>query len=139
MFESYKALYSSLPTSPDYTGYCLGTNFPVGFDGVARCRDYIQNYGASYKESDSVAFMNEMKKVATIPKASAIPIKTAGNSYVGPFTVFVPADSSVNRPAQYELYALIQGTSDDCIKGGMEPSYYGYGSMYMCKVVVTQS
>lgn len=62
--------------------YCMGTGFPVGAGGVARCRDFANsntNYG--YPESDNVDVMKDLGAVSTIPSSK----KIDANGTVGPY------------------------------------------------------
>ena len=68
-------------------GACLGTGFPLGTDGKARCRERTNNPGYSYKEEDSVTLMNEFKAIADIPTTEKIP--AGGDKWlVGPWIEF---------------------------------------------------
>jgi len=101
-FELYKAQEGTYPAMAN-EGFCLGSNFPVGGGGVARCRDYNGTYETSYIESDNAALMTELRKVnSSLPTGSRIGV----NGTVGPYVNY--------SSSQIVFTEVINGTPADC-------------------------
>lgn len=102
-FETYRAQEGVLPQMADGS-YCLGSGFPIGGGGVARCRDYqATDNSYAYIESGNAALMTELRKVGTLPRGPRIP----RNGTVGPYADFL--GSSIN------LVMVIKGSAaSDC-------------------------
>ena len=108
LFKAYKATYGSYPpTLTANTMYCLGTGFPVGAGGAARCRDYQQTDPAySYLESANTSTMDELRKIGSLPKNDRTPV----NNSVGPYMMYYGSGSII-----YRIYGIFNGsTSADC-------------------------
>lgn len=90
LFEIYKATTGSYPTGdgPGNTNYCLGTGFPIGHDGQARCRE-INNSDPlfSYVESNAAALNARIEAAAGAPKAAKHLVL---GWLVGPWVEFEP-------------------------------------------------
>ena len=94
LFEVYYTRYGEYPSVPTGThehpiGYCLGTGFPLGDDGRARCRDYdwdcfrsVNVACTSYLESESESLMTELEKVGNVTPAKKVPIHGTSGPYV---------------------------------------------------------
>ena len=101
-FELYKAQYGSYPAAAS-GGYCLGSNFPVGGGGVARCRDYNSTSTTSYVESDNAALMTELQKASSsLPSGKRIGVRGT----VGPYVEY--------SSTQIFFTEVINGTPADC-------------------------
>jgi prepilin-type N-terminal cleavage/methylation domain-containing protein len=98
LFDLYKAQEGSYPTMAD-GGYCLGTGYPIGGGGVARCRDYGGTGTSSYLESTNTSLLTELRKVGTLPVGAKKPI----NGTVGAYVDYTPAS--------IVLIMVIQGSS----------------------------
>ena len=84
-YELYRATYGAYPAMTTGQSYCLGYGFPVGSDGLARCRDYWQSgWTTSYLESDNAALMAELEKVGSIPGGTRKGI----DSSIGPYVTY---------------------------------------------------
>ena len=118
LFQLYKAQFGTYPNVPkgtttDPVTYCLGTGFPLGGDGQARCRDYtwtcdhnINPACTSFLVSDAAPLMTELAKAGKISATN----KIAVNGTVGPYVEF------------YEYHYAIQGwfsgsSASDCPGG----------------------
>lgn len=86
IFEMYRTLNGDYPAMTIGNSYCLGTGFPVGFDGERRCRDYLDgDNNKTYKESDSAALLEQLKTISsTLPGGSPLPV----NETVGPYVSY---------------------------------------------------
>lgn len=100
-FELYRAQEGAYPSAAD-GGYCLGTGFPVGGGGVARCRDYLTTGTAGYVESGNAALMTELKKVGTLPAGPRLGV----NGTIGPYATYTAT--------QIMLTEVINGAPADC-------------------------
>lgn len=102
IFELYKSQEGTYPVLAD-GGYCLGTGYPIGGGGVARCRDYGGTGTSSYLESANATLLSELRKVASLPVGA----KKIINGTVGAYADYT-ASSIV-------LQMVIQGsTSTEC-------------------------
>lgn len=87
VFERYKAAKGDLPlpTTASGTGYCLGSNFPVGSGGVARCRDYLDSGSTSLLQSGNSALMAELQTIVpNLPSGQIVPV----GGTVGPYVYY---------------------------------------------------
>lgn len=100
-FEIYKAQEGQYPSMAD-GGYCLGSGFPIGGGGVARCRDYNGTGSSSYPESGNTTLMTELKKAGTLPSGSRIGVRGT----VGPYVNY--------SPTYITLIMVINGAPADC-------------------------
>ena len=84
-FKIYEAQTGSKPPSIASAAVgakiCLGTGFPVGGGGVARCQNVTGTDGNSPAESANATLMSELQAVTNIPTAR--PIRSAG--ITGPY------------------------------------------------------
>lgn len=101
-FELYKTQEGAYPSMAT-GGYCLGSNFPVGGGGLARCRDFNGTGVSSYLQSNNDPLMTELQKVS-----SSLPsgLRAGVNGTIGPY-----ADYS---SSQISLTEVINGTPADC-------------------------
>jgi len=107
-FQTYK---SRNGTYPDVTAtdYCLGSDFPVGYNGEKRCRNYtLSNASISYKESDNAAFMTALGSVG-LPAVTGGKIPVA--DLVGPYVDYWGKDWGGY------LVGVFEGGNGDCPKG----------------------
>ena len=82
LFELYKAEHGTYPSAIDTGNACLGTGFPNGASGKARCRDYSGEN--SYYEEDNANLMTELRTVGSLPSGDrTVPGGTTGA--VGPY------------------------------------------------------
>ena len=86
---NYQANTGHFPTSGiTYNGthYCLGTGFPIGGGGVARCQNVTGTDGGSPAESASSTLMSELSTngVNSLPNATPIP---TSNGMAGPYLI----------------------------------------------------
>jgi prepilin-type N-terminal cleavage/methylation domain-containing protein len=131
VFERYKAKNGTVPfpSTPNNTGYCLGTTgFPNGYDGVPRCRDaWSSGSTTSLKVSDNAALMAELQTVVpTLPSSQNIAV----NGTVGPY-VYYATDSSYLR-----IQGAFEGSStNDCPSFTTERWYSG-NKLIVCTVTV---
>lgn len=81
-FQVYRAANGGWPPAinPD-SYYCLGTGYPVGAGGVARCRDYMSS-STGYPESDSAALMSQLATMMTLPNATKTPVSNTVGPYI---------------------------------------------------------
>lgn len=80
-FLAYKASSGDWPSSLNINSfYCLGTGFPIGNGGVARCRDYLSS-ATGYPESDSTVLMSQFQAIMSLPNMPKKPVGTT----VGPY------------------------------------------------------
>ncbi|MNH49927.1 Type II secretion system protein G precursor [compost metagenome] len=101
-FELYKAQEGAYP-SMTVGGYCLGTGFPIGGGGLARCRDYNGTGTSSYIQSDNATLMTELQKASPIlPSGSRIGV----SGTIGPYVDY--------SASQISLVEVINGTPADC-------------------------
>lgn len=103
--------------------YCLGTGFPTGAGGQARCRD-INSTSTGYLESDNTTLMNEFAAVATIPSGE----KRAENGTVGPYLRWNPFGPFVEITQVYDEW------TDTC-PDGLEEQYKGGGRLW-CQIQI---
>jgi len=81
LFSVYKATNGDWPSAMAAgQTYCLGSGFPVGYGGVARCWNYNSST-QSPAESDSQALMNQLKTAGSLPSG---PRQIIG-SVMGPY------------------------------------------------------
>lgn len=126
-FKLYRANDGSWPSSIVYDKYyCLGTGFPTGGGGVARCRDYLGTGTESYLESDNTALINQLKTVVTLPITKKEPIDVT----VGPY-MRVYGDGSQT----IELTQLFSPQNSTC-PGGMSEQFRNSTRLW-CEVRIT--
>jgi prepilin-type N-terminal cleavage/methylation domain-containing protein len=81
LFSLYQAKNGAFP--PMANGqYCLGSGFPIGAEGVARCRDYLSNGASGVLESENTTLMNELKTVGSLPSGDRTPFSDTIGPYV---------------------------------------------------------
>lgn len=85
VFKIYQAQYDTLPPSLLNAGnsakFCLGTGFPIGGGGVARCQNVTGTDSNSPAESDNATLMSELQASgSSLP--TSIPIRAP---VTGPF------------------------------------------------------
>ncbi|MBC7512703.1 hypothetical protein H7142_03550 [Candidatus Saccharibacteria bacterium] len=83
LFKQYEAINGNLPSqiaaAPANTRLCLGTGFPIGNGGVARCQDVIiPSSLSSPAEADSDGLMAELRTVSELPSSKPIPSRVTG-------------------------------------------------------------
>lgn len=100
-FQLYRAQEDTYPSMAD-GGYCLGSGFPIGAGGVARCRDYPSSGVAGYLESGNTALMTELNKVGQVANTPHLPV----NGTVGPYATY--------STTQIMLTEVINGAPADC-------------------------
>lgn len=100
-FELYRAQEDAYPSMAD-GGYCLGTGFPIGAGGVARCRDYTSSGVAGYLESGNTALMTELNKAGVVSATPHLPV----NGTVGPYATY--------SATSIMLTEVINGAPADC-------------------------
>ena len=127
VFERYKAKKGSVPftSTPDGTGYCLGTTgFPTGFDGVPRCRDYLSSGSTtSLRVSDNAALMAELQTVVpTLPSSQNIPV----GGTVGPYVYYATNASYIRIQGAFE------GTSTDQCPSFTSERWYNNAKLLVC-------
>lgn len=123
LFQTYKSRFGVYPDFPSTSDYCLGTNFPVGYNGERRCRNYtLSNSSISYKESDNTALMTELKKAGSLPTVNGDRIPVT-NSLVGPFIDYWGKDWGGY------ITGVFEGGTGDCPKGLEETWYSGDGAV----------
>lgn len=123
-FELYYAQYGSYPAVAD-GGYCLGTGFPIGGGGVARCRDYGGTGVASYAESGNAGLMTELNKVATLPA----PQRLGVNGTIGAY-----ADYSATTIL---LTEVINGAPADCPTDAPS-AWTDNAGRTLCRITITR-
>jgi prepilin-type N-terminal cleavage/methylation domain-containing protein len=87
VFKRYKAAKGSVPfpSTANDTGFCLGTGFPTGAGGVARCRDYMDGGVTGLLESNASALMTELRTVTPdLPSGPYVPV----GGTVGPYVYY---------------------------------------------------
>lgn len=71
LFKVYQAQYGSLPpstTAASAVKFCLGTGFPIGGGGVARCQNVTGTDPANNPiESDNATLMSELQTAGSLP------------------------------------------------------------------------
>ncbi len=84
-FKIYEAQTGNKPPSIENAAvsakFCLGTGFPIGGGGVARCQNVTGTDGNSPAESANATLMSELEAVTSLPTAK--PIRSAG--ITGPY------------------------------------------------------
>ena len=100
LFELYKAEHGVYPSAIDTGNACLGTGFPNGASGKARCRDY--SGGNSYYEEDNADLMTALRTVGSLPSGD----RTAPGGTTGAVGPYVTGDTS-----RILLVAVIDGDS----------------------------
>jgi len=124
-FELYRALTGSYPPQPDGE-YCLGTGFPTGGGGLARCHLYQGTSASSPSESASAALMTELSKVGQIPRGDRQPVGDPSPTTVGPYALY--SGTSIL------LLAVTEATGSTC------PSnmsvYVNSGGRLFCQIIL---
>lgn len=123
IFETYKAQEGTYPVMAD-GGYCLGTGYPIGGGGVARCRDYGGTGTSSYLESANTALLTELRKVASLPVGAKKPI----NGTVGAYADYT-ASSIV-------LMMVIQGSAAADCPSGSAFSWTDSAGRLLCNITL---
>lgn len=82
-FEIYRVQFGSLPSIANGE-YCLGSGFPIGVGGVARCHDWNYAGGTPTPESTNTTLMTELKKVGSLPSSGRLPV----DSIIGPYVIY---------------------------------------------------
>lgn len=132
VFEKYKASKGELPlsTSADGTGYCLGSGFPIGFDGVARCRDYLYNGSTSLRQSDNAALMAALQTVTpNLPTGDNIP----STGTVGPY-VYYWGGSTGN----IQITGAFHGFNNSDCPAGTEYSWKDTKGLLICSIYLNK-
>lgn len=84
-FKLYEAQTGAMPPSivSAATGakFCLGTGFPIGGGGVARCQNVSGTDTNSPAESANATLMSEVQAVTTLPTARPIQAPVTGPYY----------------------------------------------------------
>lgn len=110
VFERYKAAKGELPlpTTSNGTGYCLGSNFPIGSGGVARCRDYLSSGSTSLLQSNNSALLAALQSVVpNLPSGQIVPV----GGTVGPYVYYWGTESS----GTIQITGAFSGTTpSDC-------------------------
>lgn len=127
-FEAYKASNGDYPSMAN-GGYCLGTNFPIGEGGVARCRDMNvgSTGGSTYLESNNTPLINALKSVRSIPVQTNIPV----NGTIGPYADYDWPDPTIT------IVQVYQGGAGDC----PAPTKYNWddgAGRLLCSIVLTK-
>ena len=101
-FEVYRAEHGEYP-DVENRGYCLGSDFPNGYAGVAACRDFNAPGTTRYDVPNNVALMDALKSVGTLPQGARVPVA----DMIGPYASYTSD--------KITLSAVIAGKSyDDC-------------------------
>ena len=79
LFLLYKAANGQYPTMVENQEYCLGSGYPIGYGGVARCHSFGNS--TSPVESDNSSLMTALKTVGSIPSGDRMPL----GGLVGPY------------------------------------------------------
>lgn len=110
IFQLYRTEHDGWPAAMTVgQTYCLGTGFPIGAGDVARCRDY-NSTDTGYPESDSVALMEQLKTVATLPTSKKVPIK---EQTVGPYVQYESGGTYDRALRITQVFPLGAGTCPD--------------------------
>ncbi|HMQ95673.1 MAG TPA: prepilin-type N-terminal cleavage/methylation domain-containing protein [Candidatus Saccharibacteria bacterium] len=87
-FQLYQVYNGAMPPSvvaaADNTRFCLGSGFPMGGGGVARCQNVTGTDGNSAAESNNATLMSELQAATDLPRATPIPTKPG---FTGPYLV----------------------------------------------------
>ena len=127
LFTLYYSINNTYPPSlVAGQSYCLGEQFPIGYDGNRRCRDYMSVSSSSYLESDNSALMSDIKTVASLPKSDRTPI----DGTVGPYM------SYYGGATLFRIYGLFKGNSGECPAGLTQE--YSRASLLICKIDVAR-
>lgn len=134
VFERYKAAKGELPlpTTPDGTGYCLGSNFPTGYDGAPRCRDYLSS-GSPYSllQSDNSSLMSALQTVTpNLPTGQNIP----SGGTVGPYVYYTGTQTSGDIQITGAFYGF---AATDC-PTGTQYSWMDGAGLLICKIYITR-
>ena len=123
IFEMYRSQEGAYPPIAN-GGYCLGSGFPLGSDGLAGCRDYLLPAANRYLESNNTQLMNELKKVGSLPGGAKDPV----NGLVGPYVAY-----SNNEIA---LVVVLRGTATSDCPSTMVFSWTDGLTKIQCKYVL---
>ena len=120
LFESHKASTGSYPSMAD-GGYCLGTGYPNGSDGQARCRNLNASDGSSHLESSGAPIRTAIQSIAAIPSGnrSIVPYGTWG--LIGPYVLYTATNIRIGAwlqgdtcPQGLSDYTWTNGNVADC-------------------------
>lgn len=125
-FEIYRAIQGELPNMAN-GGYCLGTGFPIGGGGVARCRSYQGTGSTSIVESDNATLMSELALAGQLPSGSRSPF---GGSVIGPFVYYY--DSYIN------ISGAFQGSTESTCPDGTNFSWTDGSLVVLCYINITK-
>lgn len=105
VFDVYKIQNGELPSEVNNGSYmCLGSGFPSGLGGVARCRD-INSASQGYTESDNASLMSKLITVSSLPGGDRKPVGALPT--VGPYVY--------GQVYSIMLYTAIDGSNlSDC-------------------------
>lgn len=82
LFKVYQAQFDSMPPSlvsaSNGAKFCLGTGFPIGGGGVARCQNVTGTDTNSPIESDNATLMSELQTVGSLPTTAPIRAPVTG-------------------------------------------------------------
>lgn len=100
--------------------HCLGTGFPVGYDGYRRCREpFNTNSLVSYKESDSAALMTSLSALGQVEPSGRKPVN---GWLVGPWLEIRP------QWKQHRLSTAIKSRNpEDCTSAGFLSTWIADG------------
>jgi len=118
-FDLYQAMNGTYPAMAD-GGYCLGTNFPNGYGGQPRCRDYSVDSADSYLVSNNTVLMTALSSYAPKGTTTQQPVKGT----VGPYAVYAPS--------VIYLYMITQGSSSTECPDGASFAYTDGAGMLIC-------
>lgn len=123
VLQVYKGYEGVLPSqitgAANGTKFCLGTGFPVGGGGVARCQNYNDTDSNAPAESTNAALMTELRnKVGSLPNSKPIP----AGGVVGPVLL-------ITSQTNIRVMIVVSGTytaGGDC-GGGFTVLWVGSG------------
>lgn len=132
VFEKYKASKGELPlpTTANGTGYCLGSGFPNGFDGAARCRDYMHNGSTSLRQSDNATLMTTLQTVTpNLPTGDNIP----SGGTVGPYVYYWGGVTG-----SIQITGAFYGFNTTDCPAGTEYSWKDDKGLLICSIYINQ-
>lgn len=124
VLDSYKALNGTYPAVP--TGsYCLGSNFPIGYAGQRRCRNYgDSDANISYQESNNASLMSALSTVGTISAGNRSPVQYV----VGPYLEYWNTG--------YRISIVLEGSAASECPSGFSYNWTNGSGVLICSIQV---
>ena len=127
LFEAYKASNGVYPDMANGR-YCLGTGYPNGSDGQARCNDLNAAASTSALESSGAPIRSAIQTIAAIPSGNRtiVPYSTWG--LIGPYAEYTTTTVRIGT--------WLQGTT--CPDGMKDYTWTNGSTISDCKVYLNK-